>query len=74
MASDTAHLYELIQDPIDKFIVAFVFELGHTRKSAQQAIGLSKATVWKRIKHVKSVLADYGVSNHLLNAIDNMEL
>ena len=70
----TAHLYEIIPDPVDKFIMAYVFELGHTRRSAEQAIGLSKATIWKRIKRVRSILEDYGISNRLLKAIDNMEV
>lgn len=70
----TAHLYALLDDPLDKFLLAYVFELGHTRKSAQTAVRLSKAPIWRRIKRIKGVLENYGISNRLLKQIDNMEL
>lgn len=74
LSRGTSHLYEIIPDPVDKFILAYVFELGHTRKSVQQAVGLSKATIWKRINRIKGILAQYGISNRLLDDTDNMEV
>lgn len=70
----TSHLYALLSDPIDKFLLAYVFELGHTRRSAQVAIHLSKAPIWRRIKRIKVVLEEYGISNRLLKRFDSMEL
>jgi hypothetical protein len=69
----TPHLYALLDDPIDKFLLAYVFELGNTRKSAQVAVKLSKVPIWRRIKRIKAVLEGYGISNHLLKAVDNMK-
>ncbi|MCH9739499.1 MAG: hypothetical protein K0U38_01470 [Epsilonproteobacteria bacterium] len=55
----TASLYEKLEDPVDKFLVAYVFELGNTRVLAEQALGLSKATIWSKIKRIKRILAEY---------------
>ena len=52
----TMDVYKAIPDPIDKFLIAYVFELGNTRKEAEQALGLSKATIWSRIKKVRREL------------------
>lgn len=68
----TAHLYSLIDDPLDKFIMAFVFEMGHTQKDCQLAAGRSKAAIWARIKRLKARLAEYGIANHLLDSIDKI--
>ena len=54
----TVALYKKLDDPKDKFLVAYVFELGHTRKQAQEALGLSKATVWYKIKNIKRLLRE----------------
>jgi hypothetical protein len=70
----TAHLYALIDDPLDKFIMAFVFEMGHTQKSCQIAAGRSKAAIWARIKRIKRRLEDYGITNRLLQSVDTMSV
>ncbi len=70
----TAHLYSLIDDPLDKFILAFVFELGHTQKDCQLAAGRSKAAIWARIKRIKGVLEEYGLANRLLVSADNIKV
>jgi hypothetical protein len=62
----SAYVYSQIKDPIDKFIACFVFDLGKTRKECQVAAGLSKATVWKRIKRIKAQIIPYAKDNHLL--------
>jgi len=70
----TAHLYSLIDDPLDKFIMAFVFEMGHTQKDCQLAAGRSKAAIWARIKRIKAVLRQYGLANRLLESADIMSV
>jgi hypothetical protein len=70
----TEHLYGLIEDPVNKFILAWVFDMGHTQKSCETAIGLSKVAIWARIKKIKAILEKYGVTNHLLKSIDKMQL
>lgn len=70
----TEHLYSLIEDPIDKFILAWVFDMGHSQKSCETAVGRSKVAIWTRIKRIRTILARYGVTNRLLESIDKMEL
>lgn len=55
----TMDIYKEIPDPIDKFLIAYVFELGNTRKEAEEALGLSKTTIWARIKRVRLVLSKH---------------
>jgi len=62
----SAYLYSQLEDPADKFIACFVFDLGKTRKECQIAVGMSKATVWKRIKRIKEQLMPYAKANNLL--------
>lgn len=69
---DNTQIYLLLEDPIDKFLFCYVFEAGNTRKQAERAIGLSKATIWKRIKAMKVILRRYYESNHLIEKIDNI--
>jgi hypothetical protein len=68
----TAYIYQLIDDPINKFLLAWVFELGKTRRSAQIALGLSKATIWKRIKIIKKSVAKYAMDKHLIDKVDKI--
>lgn len=70
----TEHLYALIDDPIDKFILAWVFDMGHTQKSCELAVGRSKVAIWTRIKRIRTILSHYGVTNRLLKSLDNIKL
>lgn len=70
----TEHLYSLIDDPIDKFIMAWVFDMGHSQKSCELAVGRSKVAIWTRIKKIRAILARYGVTNRLLKSLDNINL
>lgn len=56
--SITANVYKKLDDPTDKFLVAYVFELGHTRKLAGEVLGLSKVTIWSKIKRIKRTLRE----------------
>ena len=69
---DTIHYYQLIDDPINKFLLAWVFEMGRTRRAAQRALGLSKATIWKRVKIIKKVIKVYAENNHLIKYVDKI--
>jgi len=58
----TVEVYKLLEDPMDKFLLAFVYDLGNTRKQAEIASGLSKRTIWKRLKRVKRIVGKhYGI-------------
>lgn len=70
--TDTIHYYQLIDDPINKFLLAWVFEMGRTRRAAQRALGLSKATVWKRIKIIRKSIGTYAENNHLIKPTDKI--
>jgi len=63
---NTDHIYALLKDPIDKFIVAYIYELGKPQKSAILALGLCKATIWHRTNRIKKIIAKYAESNHLI--------
>lgn len=62
----SSYIYALLDDPLDKFLLCFVFELGKTRREAEIATGYSKATLWKRIKKVKCVVEGYARENNKL--------
>lgn len=49
-------LYQKLEDPTDKFIIAMVYDMGYTREDTARALGVSYVTVYKRIKVIKEVL------------------
>lgn len=51
-------IYAKLKDPTDKFIVAYVFDLGYSRHECAMALGVHYKTVWARIKKIKTVLGD----------------
>lgn len=54
----TAHalIYSKLKDPVDKFIVAYVFDMGYPRQDCAIALGVHYKTVWARIKKIKQTL------------------
>ncbi len=68
----TAYVYSEIKDPLDKFILLYVFELGRTQKEAEIATGLCKTTVWKRVKRIKRAIVLAYKDKRLLKNIDNI--
>ncbi|GEM_PF-3287581 len=62
-----ANVYGLIPDPIDKFIIAFMFDLGNSQQATAIATGLCRKTIWKRHKRIKEVLKNLKVSYLLFN-------
>lgn len=63
---DTSEIYKMLPDPIDKFLVCYIFEAKYTRRQAEKALGLSKATIWAKLKKIKATIYQYGKNNHLL--------
>ena len=51
-----ANIYGLVTDPMDKFIIAFMFDLGHTVETTAVATGLSRKTVWVRKNKIREAL------------------
>ncbi len=50
-------IYQKLPDAKDKFIVAYVFDMGYSREEAAIALGVSYKTVWERIRRIRTVLA-----------------
>lgn len=51
------NLYEKIKNPIDKFLVAFVFELKYTQSMAADSLGKSDFWVSMRMEKIKKLLS-----------------
>lgn len=69
---DTSSIYQLLSDPIDKFLVCYIFEAKNTRRSAERALGLSKVTIWAKLKRIKVLLYKDAKSKHLVEMIDKL--
>ena len=69
---DTSSIYQQLVDPIDKFLVCYIFEAKNTRRSAERALGLSKVTVWSKLKRIKALLYKDAKSKHLVEMIDKL--
>ena len=50
------NLYQKLNDPVDKFIVAFVFECGYRQTVAADILDVTDATITKRIEKIKKML------------------
>lgn len=51
-----AHIYRVLDDPLDKFIVAFMFDLGNNVTATSIATGLHRKTVWEKRKKIQLLL------------------
>ena len=56
LMSSVGNLYRKVTDPIDKFIVALVFELGYTQTVVADCLEITSAAVSKRLKKIKKRL------------------
>lgn len=56
-----AHIYRAIDDPVDKFIVAFMFDLGNNVTATAIATGLHRKTIWEKHKKIKIMLKNFKV-------------
>ena len=52
-------VYEKLEDPLDKLIVALVYELDYGKENAALAAGVHYKTVWSRIKKIKRILESH---------------
>jgi hypothetical protein len=53
-----AHVYRIIPDPLDKFIVAFMFDMQNSVQATAVATGMTRKTIWERHKRIKKFLED----------------
>jgi DNA invertase Pin-like site-specific DNA recombinase len=51
-----ANIYALTPDPLDKFIIAFMFDMGNSVETTAVATGLHRKTVWERSNKIRKVL------------------
>lgn len=51
-----ANIYRKLDHPLDKFIVAFRFDMGNTSSATAVAAGVSRKTIWERTKIIKTIL------------------
>ena len=62
-----AHIYRVLDDPLDKFIVAFMFDLGNNVTATAIATGLHRKTVWEKQKRIKLLLKNLKVPQETFN-------
>jgi hypothetical protein len=56
LSSAYAYIYRLIPDSLDKFIIAFHYDLGNNVENTALAAGVSRKTVWERKRRIKKIL------------------
>jgi len=56
-----AHVYRAIEDPLDKFIIAFHFDLGNNVTATAIACGLHRKTIWEKIRKIQKMLKNFKV-------------
>jgi len=50
------YVYQKLDNPTDKFIVAMIYDMGYSREDTARALGVSYVTVYKRDKAIKQIL------------------
>lgn len=50
------NLYQKLDDPVDKFLVAFVFEAGYRQVVAANILQVSESAITQRIERIKKIL------------------
>jgi DNA-directed RNA polymerase specialized sigma subunit len=53
---DVTQVYRVLDDPLEMFIVCYVYELGRTQKSLEPILNLSKMQLYTIIKKIKAKL------------------
>jgi hypothetical protein len=56
VSSMAVSLYQKFDDPMDKFIIAMVFDSGYGREETALALGISYNNLWKRMKGITATL------------------
>lgn len=62
-----ANIYGMIYDPMDKFIVAFMFDLGYSPEVTAVATGLSRTSLHRRKVKIKKMLQKLKPNKTLFN-------
>lgn len=62
-----AHIYRTLDDPLDKFIVAFMFDLGNNVTATAIATGLHRKTIWEKKKKIQQALKNMKVPTNTFN-------
>lgn len=57
MSRSICNLYETLEDPVDKFLLAFVYELNYTQSMAAESLGKTDFWVSTRMTKIKKYLA-----------------
>lgn len=60
-----AHIYRALTDPLDKFIVAFMFDMGNTSEVTAVACGVSRTTIWSRKKKIQKMLKELNMKKQV---------
>lgn len=71
-AIDTTSIYQMLPDPTDKFLVCYIFEAKYTRRQAEKALGLSKATIWSKLKNIRRIIYQNSKTKRLATLIDKI--
>ena len=56
-----AHIYRALEDPMDKFIVAFMFDLGNNVTATVIATKLHRKTIWEKKKKIQGLLKNFKI-------------
>ena len=56
-----AYIYRALEDPMDKFIVAFMFDLGNNVAATVIATNLHRKTIWEKKKKIQGLLKNFKV-------------
>lgn len=57
LKKSVADLYAKLSDPMDKFLLAFVYELNYTQDMAAESVNRSPGWVSQRMTKIKKILA-----------------
>lgn len=50
------NVYAKLDDPIDKFILMAVYEIGYPREDVASSLGISYTSIYKRLEKIKTLL------------------
>lgn len=54
------NVYTKLDDPVDKFLVAFVYELGYKQTIAARILGVTDAYISMKLKRIRNKLKKKG--------------
>ena len=54
-----AHIYRAVPDPLDKFIIAFHYDLGNNVTATALACNLHRKTIWEKKRKIQKLLKNF---------------